>query len=78
MSLGQRARLTIAAAAGYGDKGCEDRANAAGSGLIPPGADLVFDVELLDVAGRRSTLLLHKYRQTLDGWAAKKLADKVA
>ncbi|CAI5739937.1 unnamed protein product [Hyaloperonospora brassicae] len=41
MSKGMKATLTIPSAKGYGDKG-------AGS-VIPPHADLIFDVELLDI-----------------------------
>ena len=32
MSLGQRCRLAISAEAGYGKRGCEDRANSSGTG----------------------------------------------
>ena len=70
MSLEQRAKLTISAAAAYGEKGCVDRANAHGTGRIPPNADLVFDVELLDINGRRS---LARYLSTLDEWIHQKL-----
>jgi FK506-binding protein 1 len=62
MSIGERAKLTIAAHAAYGEHGCEDTANAHGTGRIPPDAELLFDVELLDVNGRRS---LSSYLSTL-------------
>lgn len=42
MRVGTRARLRIPAVLGYGSQG-------AGGGLIPPDADLVFDVELIAV-----------------------------
>ena len=70
MVLGQRANLTIAAKAAYGAAGCEDKANASGTGVIPPNADLRFDVELLDI---NFTSTLAKYRATLDAWIASKL-----
>jgi FKBP-type peptidyl-prolyl cis-trans isomerase len=41
MSMGQRATLTCSADFAYGDRGYP--------GLIPPGATLVFDVELLGI-----------------------------
>ena len=40
MSLGQRARITVPSELGYGDRG---------SGPIPGGATLIFDVELLRI-----------------------------
>ena len=40
MSLGERAALQVPAALGYG---------AAGKGPIPPGADLIFDVDLRSI-----------------------------
>eukprot|EP00462_Mataza_sp_D1_P018253 CAMPEP_0175143062 /NCGR_PEP_ID=MMETSP0087-20121206/13199_1 /TAXON_ID=136419 /ORGANISM="Unknown Unknown, Strain D1" /LENGTH=256 /DNA_ID=CAMNT_0016427041 /DNA_START=222 /DNA_END=992 /DNA_ORIENTATION=- len=43
MSLGQRAKLHIPADLGYGSRGA--------GGVIPPNADLVFDVELLCING---------------------------
>ena len=41
MSLGQRATLYIPSDKGYGAQGA--------GGMIPPGADLIFDVELLAI-----------------------------
>jgi len=41
MSLGQRVKLTIPADMGYGARGA--------GGVIPPNADLIFDVELLKI-----------------------------
>eukprot|EP00962_Isochrysis_galbana_P014865 scaffold4261_cov110-Isochrysis_galbana.AAC.9 len=77
MSLGERAKLTVRASAGYGRKGFEDRQRASGSGVIPPDADLLFDVELLDINHRRGVATearLAAYRGRLDAWAAGKLA----
>ena len=48
MTLGQRALLRVPSALGYG-------AHGVGDGLIPPHADLEFDVELLAINGRRAT-----------------------
>ena len=70
MSLGQRARLTIAPEAGYGEKGCVDKESASGTGVIPPNATLLFDVELLDINSQRS---LGRYLSTLDDWIQAKL-----
>ena len=77
MSLGQRCRLAISAEAGYGKSGCEDRANASGTGVIPPHADLIFDVELLDIDDWRGVATegrLLAYAKTLDAWVAGKMA----
>jgi FKBP-type peptidyl-prolyl cis-trans isomerase len=41
MRIGQKARLTIPAAKGYGARGA--------GGVIPPNANLIFEVELLEV-----------------------------
>ena len=41
LSLGERAKLTLASEVAYGSRGTGD--------VIPPNADLVFDVELLAI-----------------------------
>ena len=71
MTLGQRAVIAIEAAAAYGEKGATDTANASGTGLIPPNANLKFDVELLDINGSVS---LSRFIGTLDDWVNAKLA----
>ena len=73
MSLGQRVKLKISSPAAYGAAGCTDKVNASGTGVIPPNADLLFDVELLDINHKKSVAALAKYRQTLDGWVKGKL-----
>ena len=70
MCLNQRSKLTIAAHAAYGEKGCEDKSKASGTGVIPPNADLIFDVELLDI---NFAVTLSRYRGTLDAWVTSKL-----
>ncbi|KAJ5201763.1 uncharacterized protein N7498_006426 [Penicillium cinerascens] len=46
MSLGERAILTISSDFGYGDRGFP--------GLIPANSDLVFDVELISINGKKA------------------------
>ena len=70
MSLGQRSNLHIAAEVAYGSAGAEDKANASGTGVIPPHAALVFDVELLDL---NFHITLGRYMSTLDEWVVSKL-----
>ena len=41
MSLGEKAKLDITSDYGYGDQGA--------GGVIPPNADLIFEVELLKI-----------------------------
>ena len=41
MSLGEKSRIHIPSALGYGEKGA--------GGAIPPNADLIFEVELLKI-----------------------------
>lgn len=47
LSLGQEARLIISSDYGYG-------ASGAGGGRIPPYADLVFEVKLLEINGQKA------------------------
>ena len=42
MSLGQRVSLTLSADMAYGDQGTSD-------GVIPGGATLIFDLEIIDI-----------------------------
>ncbi|SPO29413.1 probable FPR1 - peptidyl-prolyl cis-trans isomerase, FK506-binding protein [Ustilago trichophora] len=49
LSLGERAKLIIPANEGYGARGA--------GGVIPPNADLIFDVELLAINGKRGMYL---------------------
>ena len=44
MKVGEKARLVCPSAIAYGDRGA--------GGEIPPGATLVFDVELLEIKGK--------------------------
>lgn len=44
MTLGERARLSVPAHLGYGERGTPD-------GAIPPNSDLIFEVELLEISG---------------------------
>eukprot|EP00164_Ancoracysta_twista_P001885 GFYU01002477.1.p1 GENE.GFYU01002477.1~~GFYU01002477.1.p1 ORF type:complete len:142 (-),score=48.40 GFYU01002477.1:120-500(-) len=46
MSLGERATLDITSDFGYGARGA--------GGVIPPNADLMFDVELLSINGKQA------------------------
>jgi FK506-binding protein 1 len=44
MSLGEKAKLLVSSDYGYGSEG-------AAGGVIPPNADLIFEVELLAIGG---------------------------
>lgn len=46
LSLGQKAKLHITADYGYGARGA--------GGVIPPNADLIFEVELLGINGTKA------------------------
>merc|ERR1719506_804065 len=61
MSLGERGILQIPAAMGYGAQGA--------GGVIPPNADLYFDVELLAINGKPEKL-------PEQGYSGKKVAHK--
>ena len=88
MSLGERAILTIPAEMGYGERvrtdshflvisQWNDSINLQGySGAIPPNADLVFDVELLQINNKRyyyTPEQKEKYVKMMDTWMKKKL-----
>ena len=49
MSLGEKALVMIPAAKGYGEQG-------SGTGAVPPGADLKFEIELLEIRQQTSCL----------------------
>lgn len=67
MTLGERALLTIPSALAYGEAG-------GGGGIVPPNADLVFDVELLEIEGR-TVASIAKYEAEVRSWAESKLAS---
>jgi FKBP-type peptidyl-prolyl cis-trans isomerase len=48
MSLGEKAVLAIPSEAGYGAQGA--------GGVIPPNADLIFEVELLQIGDKKAVL----------------------
>lgn len=62
LALGERAILQVPAAKGYG---------SAGSGDIPPNADLYFDVEMLAINGKKPTEKAKKLPE--DGYSGKKV-----
>jgi FK506-binding protein 1 len=69
MSLGERATLNITADFGYGSRG----AGAA----IPPNADLVFDVELVSINGKKAWFTQaekDKFEQQMVAWKEKQMA----
>eukprot|EP00470_Lotharella_oceanica_P006334 CAMPEP_0170178366 /NCGR_PEP_ID=MMETSP0040_2-20121228/11835_1 /TAXON_ID=641309 /ORGANISM="Lotharella oceanica, Strain CCMP622" /LENGTH=178 /DNA_ID=CAMNT_0010421399 /DNA_START=47 /DNA_END=583 /DNA_ORIENTATION=- len=68
MSLGERSILHITSDYGYGSRG-------AGAD-IPPNADLVFDVELLKINGKKllTEQELADFKKRLENWQTKKLA----
>ena len=69
LSLGERATLRITSDFGYGSAGA--------GGAIPPDADLVFDVELLAINGRKAFYTaeeFQKFKDQLAEWKAKQLA----
>ena len=69
MSLGQRATLKISADYGYGASGHPP--------VIPENADLVFDVEVLGINGKKGFYTqaeFDKYKAKLDEWRTKQLA----
>ena len=69
MSLGQRATLQITADYGYGAAGHPP--------VIPENADLVFDVEVLAINGKKGFYTqaeFDKYKAKLDEWRTKQLA----
>mmetsp|Transcript_1595 Transcript_1595/g.4495 ORF Transcript_1595/g.4495 Transcript_1595/m.4495 type:complete len:207 (+) Transcript_1595:34-654(+) len=67
MTLGERALLTIPSKLAYGESG-------GGGGIVPPNADLVFDVELLEIEGRSLTAI-KRYEEEVRKWAATKLSN---
>lgn len=69
MSLGERATLDITADFGYGAQGA--------GGAIPPNADLVFDVELVAINGKKAFFTAEekdKFRLKMEEWKEKQLA----
>jgi FK506-binding protein 1 len=69
MSLGERAVLTIPSRMGYGSRGA--------GGVIPPNADLVFDVELLQINEKKFRMSSDQFATMMGEWMMKQLSKYV-
>jgi len=70
MSLGERAVLDISSDMGYGASGA--------GGDIPPNADLLFDVELVKINGKKAFYTEEErtaFQAKMDAWMAKQLQN---